>query len=244
MVTDTILAGYIVRYADRQQNIPKTQTEFTATSLSPGSVTFFINPVAQSGQTADGVQITWAPAKRFLLTYTLTEYTPPEPARPAALFLGTETTPPHVAPLAVFGQRSPDLYLGGTAIPDSLFLKSPILFDPVWNATSFSVETDSAGSLDYYRSTFPSTTSFTRGQMVALDNRIYYVRTAADQAGTWLFARIHVHVLPGLSYPNRSVQITISLQRVPGLPFASADPFVDRPCVPSGVFRAVLADAS
>jgi hypothetical protein len=76
-----------------------------------------------------------------------------------------------------------------------------------------------ATSLDTALSVFPAATSYVLGTVPVMDNIIYYV-LVTGAANERHYARVHVRRPAGV-YPNRSVEIRVSLQRVPWTPFAA-----------------------
>ena len=119
--------------------------------------------------------------------------------------------------------RSMDLLLHGSngVVEFPLALWGAHLFQVGLRQTKFSTVSDSAANLDFPRTAFPDVATFVNDSAVVLHNRIYYLFIQGDSLGEYLYARIHVSVTPGLVFPNREVVINVSLQRVPGLPFAT-----------------------
>ena len=112
-----------------------------------------------------------------------------------------------------------DLFFNGdTALThQSLSMWSANLLVGSYNQTRFSTQTDGAASLDFPLSAFPAENTFVKDSISAMDNTIYYVKVVGD-LGQFNYARIHLHITQ--AYPNRIIQVRVSLQRVAGLPFA------------------------
>jgi hypothetical protein len=118
-------------------------------------------------------------------------------------------------------QQTMDFYVnGGTEqIEEHLALWSAHLYFGNFNRTVFSTHTDASPSLDYALAAFPTDITFTKDSIAVVDNTIYYARVVGDPQEQ-NYVRIHVHVRPGTAFPNRAVEIRLSLQRVPGLLYA------------------------
>ncbi|MGB6648395.1 MAG: hypothetical protein WBG01_07640 [Bacteroidota bacterium] len=226
-VSDTILAGYIIEFAGRRDTVTKTTTDYTASGLLPGLVNFVISPHASDGRRAQGVTMLWAPADRFDdSAYTMFEWNVSDLIRPSGLNVGTRLTDPGTTPVVVAFQESMDLVLVGDA-GTALRFKSAHLVTAGWNVTLISTVTSSSTSLDYYLESYPADSTFTRTEALIENNTIYYVIAEGDFPNERNYARIHVRVIPG-AFPDRSITVTISLQREPSVPFASAMSY-DRP---------------
>ena len=92
------------------------------------------------------------------------------------------------------------------------------MFNTAYDPFLFADRADVAPSLDYYIDQFPTT--YTRSEVVLRDNSIYYAR-GTGAPGEIHYVRIHVRFGPG-TYPNRTVIISLSVQKVPSLQFASS----------------------
>jgi len=219
-VNDAILAGYIIRYAGRRDTVTKTTTDYLASSLLPGIVSFVISPLATDGRTADGTSLLWAPADRFdAPAYVLYEYNVADLSRNAGLNVGTRLTDPSTIPVAAAAQESMDLILNGDAgLP--LRFQSAHLVTAGWNVTLLSTISHPSNSLERYLESYPPDSSFTQAEVVLQNNTVYYAIAEGDLAGERNYVRIHVRLLPG-AFPNRSIEVTISLQREVSVPFAS-----------------------
>jgi hypothetical protein len=222
-VNDTILAAYIIEFAGRRDTVSKSTTDYTAAGLLPGLVNFVISPLAADGRRAQGATMLWAPAKRYDdSAYTMFEYNVSDLSRPSGLNVGTRLTNPESAPVVFAFQESMDLVLVGDA-GTALRFQSAHLVTANWNVTLISTVTSPSTSLDYFLESYPADSTFTRTEALIQNNTIYYVLAEGDFPSERNHARIHVRVIPG-SFPNRSIIVTISLQREPSVPFASALP--------------------
>ena len=215
------VGGYVVQVGSTRDTLGKTQLSYLADSLTPGEKTFTVYALRVSGALSDGAVITWAPASRFDTPIVLTEYKTNNTSLLSALDVGTATLNPAAMTVTSPNAAQMDLYLygGSGAVQDSLQLQSTSLLASVWNSTLFSTVTQSSTGLDYYLAAFPDPTTFTLARVPVVDNTIYYVRVVGDY-GAYNYARIHVHVQPGTVFPSRTVEVRVSLQRVPGLLYA------------------------
>jgi hypothetical protein len=222
-VNDTILAGYIIEFAGRRDTVTKTTTDYTASGLLPGLVNFVLSPLASDGRTAQGVTMLWAPAERFEdSAYTMYEMNVSDLSRPSGLNVGTRLTNPSTVPVVAAFQESMDLVLVGDA-GTVLRFQSANLVTASWNVTLISTVKSSSTSLDYFLESFPADSTFRLTETLIQNNTIYYVIAEGDFPNERNYARIHVRVIPG-TFPNRSITVTISIQREPSVPFASAMP--------------------
>lgn len=222
-VPDSAVLGYLVSWSGRSDNLPKTVLSYAADSLSSGETTFNIHALLTGGGTGPTATIRWAPAARFDSSLILTEYYAQEPQRVAGLDLGGTTSDP--AALAVDANnpsvgQTLDLYLfgGEGEIAQPLALRSASLLVGSWNTTVFSTVSHASASLDYPLERFPDVQTFTLNSIPVTDNTIYYARVTGNQGGTH-YVRIQVGVTTGAGR-NRSVILRLSVQRVPGLPYA------------------------
>ncbi len=222
-VNDTILAAYIIEFASRKDTVTKTTTDYTASGLLPGLVNFVISPLASDGRRAQGVTMLWAPAERFDdSSYTMFEMNVSDLSRPSGLNVGTRLTDPSSGPIVFAFQESMDLALVGDA-GTVLRFQSAHQVTTGWNVTLISTVTSSSTSLDYFLESYPADSTFTRTEALIENNAIYYVIAEGDFPNERNYARIHVRVIPG-AFPNRSITVTISIQREPSVPFASLLP--------------------
>jgi hypothetical protein len=223
-LVDSLFAGYRIQYLGRDQAIPKTSLSYIAGSLPPGDVVFTLSARGSGAQVSDGVAFRWAPAARFDSTLVITEFSSGDLNRSCCIDLGSSLRDPSVTSFnAPNARQLVDLYLwgepvtaGGPASP--LELRSPSFFSTAYNVTLMSSVTSASPSLDFPLSAFPQ--DFSTQIMPVTDNTIYYVRVPGENA-TVFYARLHVRVLGGVA-PNRTIGVTISLQRTPALPIASS----------------------
>jgi len=217
-VNDTVLVGYVVEAAGQQTSIGKRESVFVASSLPPGVSQFRVSPLGAGGATAPGPTISWAPAERFDTAFVLYEYNVSALSRPVGLKMGSRLTDPEALPLALAAQNSMDLWVNGDAgLP--LTLRSANLWLADWRVTQFSSVTTPAPSLDVAIPAYPAPSTFGQGIVQIQNNTIYYAICEGDNPNELNYVRIHVRVLPG-SFPDRSIEIRLSLQRQPGVPFA------------------------
>jgi hypothetical protein len=222
-IVDSVFEGYRIQYLDRDETIPKTSLSYVAASLPPGDVVFTLFARGSRARLSDGVSIRWAPAARFDSMLVLTEYSSADLSLDCCLDMGSALRDPSVTSFSAPGARQfVHLYLWGESTvagqPASpLELRSPNLYSVSFNASLFSPVTHSASTLDYPLAEFPQ--EFSQQTMAVKDNTIYYVRILGENA-TVFYARLHVKVLGGAA-PDRTIGVTISLQRVAALPLAS-----------------------
>jgi hypothetical protein len=214
------VGGYVVQVGSVRDTLGENQLSFLADSLTPGEKTFTVYTRRLSGALSDGAVIKWAPAARFDVPIALYEYRTSNTSLLSALDVGSATLDPAAMTVTLDNASRIDLYLygGNGAVEDTLQLQSTSLLVSSWNATAFSTIHQSSSGLDYYLSAFPAGSTFTLDHVTVTDNTIYYVRTIGDNGLT--YARIHVHVQAGASFPSRAVEVRVSLQRVPGLLYA------------------------
>jgi len=216
--------GYIVELEGEEDSIPASSLSYLADSLSPGTKTFIAYAYRSDGPRSSGATIRWAPAARFDSPVVLTEFNLQDPARLSGLNVGSQSTDPSSLPLDQIDSSVTnlmDLYLfGGSGQIDApLALWSANRFLGTLKQAKFSTVVHSATDLNVPLSSFPEIASFMKDTIVVSNNTIYYAKIQGDNFDT-LYARIHVRILPGLVFPNRQVEIRISLQRVPGVLYA------------------------
>ena len=215
------LGGYVVQIGNARDTLAKTILSYAADSLTPGEKTFTVYSRRVSGGLSDGAVIKWGPAARFDSPYVVSEYRTNVTTVESALDAGTATLDP--AAMSINSTNAPrmDIYLfgGNGAVEEALQLQSTSRLASVWNATLFSTVTHASAGLDFYLASFPAASTFTLETIPVTDNTIYYIKVVGD-GGSTNYARIHVH-LRGGSFPNRAVEMKVSLQRTSGLLFAS-----------------------
>jgi hypothetical protein len=222
--SDSTFGGYEVLYLGQTFATPKTILEWNARNLPSGLVAFSVRSRSTDGRTSDTVSISWAGANRYEGNYILTEFLAGDPSRQSGLDVGNGLAIPRVMGLQdVNAGQLVDVFLaGGGLIPPGqeapLRLYSASIYAPAYPVAGFSSTTSSSPSLDYFLAAFP--TSLDSLSVLLTDNTIYYVRVGGPNA-TVNVARLHVRLLGG-SYPNRTVAINISLERIPNLLVAEA----------------------
>jgi len=221
---DSTFQGYIIAWGSRADTVSKTTFSITIDSLSQGEILVRLYSLRTTGQISDPALIRWAPAARFNSPIVVFEYNPSTPPREEGVNVGTRTTNPSamaIDPAVDSVRQSMDFYIygGNGQIEQPLALWSAHLYLGSFNRTFISTVTDSAGSLDYGIASFPDPTTFIKDSISVADNRIYYARVVGDPQEV-NYCRIHLHVRPGPVFPNRIIEVRISLQRVPGLLFA------------------------
>jgi hypothetical protein len=234
---DSSFLGYIVVIGGVEDSVPKTQFGYLADSLPAGSTLFSVHSYQSDGPRSDPASITWAPAERFEVNALVTEYFNQAPTRLSAFSVGSQTRTPMSVPVTLSDTlvtQSMDLLLHGSngVVEFPLALWGAHLFQVGLRQTKFSTVTDSSANLDYPRTAFPDVATFVNDSALVFHNTIYYLLIEGDAPGESLYARIHVTITPGLVFPNREIVINVSLQRVPGLPFATRFEFPREPAHP------------
>lgn len=239
---DPTFLGYIVNYNGIEDSIPKTQLGYTANSLPPGPALFNVHSYQSDGPRTDPATMFWAPADRFDINAIVVEYFLQTPGRISGFGIGSETRNPRsmaMEPIdtTVIGQLDFYLYGSNGVVENPLALYGAQLFRADLRRTEFSTLSDSAANLDFPLARFPGESSFILDSVSVKENRIYYLRIRSDNGADYLYGRIHVRMNPGRVFPDRQVTINVSLQRVPGLPFADAPQLSSRPSTPRSQFR-------
>ncbi len=227
---DPTFLGYIVVVGGAEDSVPKTQLGYLAESLPSGSSFFTVHSYQSDGPRSDPASISWAPAERFEINSIVTEYFNQAPTRLSAFSVGSETRDPMAMPVTLSDTNviaGMDILLHGSngVVEFPLALWGAHLFQVGLRQTKFSTVSDSAANLDFPRSAFPDASTFVNDSVVVQHNRIHYVLIRSDTPGEFLYGRIHVTITPGRVFPNREIIINVSLQRVPGLPFACDSQF-------------------
>jgi hypothetical protein len=222
---DTLLRGYVVRWRGNEDSVDKATLSVTIIALPPGETVFTLLSRKLTGDLSDAVTIRWAPAMRFDSAYALYESDLANSARAEGFNVGTQTTNPSTMAMDfsdVNVQRTMDLFFfgGGGQNQAPLSMWSSDRFATGWNATRFSTITYSATSLNYSLPSFPDPSTFTKDSIAVTDNTIYFVRAIGDNQ-SMNYARLHLHVRPGTLFPDRVIEVHVSLQRVPYLLYAS-----------------------
>jgi hypothetical protein len=223
--SDETFVGYIVEFGSIEDSIPKSNIFYIADALPAGSVLFNLYSYRTDGPRSDVASIRWAAADRFDTPLELTEYFVQDPQRQSGLDLGSQSDDPstiQIEPIDTVVLAKMDCFLhgGSGVVSDSLQLWSAYLYRSDLRRTFFSTVRHSAQSLDYPLATFPASGTFSRDTITVADNTIYYARLTGVSRFDTLYARFHVQIVDGLAFPFRKIIITVSLQRVPGVPYA------------------------
>lgn len=223
--TDSTFQGYIVQRGNSRDTLGKSQLAYVADNLPSGESAFFIYSLRNDGFRSDAATIRWAPAMRFDSVYEVYENVSLVSVRPEAFNVGTSTTDPSVLvmdPNDPAVQQTMDLFFNGDSLEtqQSLSIWSANLLIGSFNTTFFSSHTDASPSLDFPLSTFPAENTFVQDSITFVDNTIYYLKVIGDPLQV-NYARIHVHIKAGTIYPNRIIQVHVSLQRTAGLLYAA-----------------------
>ncbi len=221
---DSTFAGYVILWGSKQDSVPKSVLGFTIDSLSSGVHTFSIKARKSSGERSAAAAIVWAPAERFDSTYVLFENNSAISTRAEAFNVGTRTTNPSTMildPLDPVVQQTMDFafYGGSGQIEQPLAMWGASHYVGALNETRFSTVTQSAVSLDLPLAAFPAEDTFTKDSITVVDNTVYYARVIGDP-GEVNYVRLHLRVRPGLIFPDRVIEVHLSLQRVPSLLYA------------------------
>ncbi len=221
---DSNFQGYIAQLGITRDTLPRTQFTFVADSLPAGESVFLIYSLRNDGLRSDAATIRWAPAMRFDSVYEVYENVSPVSIRPEAFNVGTSTTNPSVMvmdPNDPVVQQTMDLFFNGDSLEtrQSLSIWSANLLVGSFNTTRFSTQSDASPSLDFPLAAFPAEDTFVQDSITVVDNTIYYVKVIGDPLQI-NYARIHVHIKAGTIYPNRIIQVRVSLQRTAGLLYA------------------------
>lgn len=228
--SDSTFRGYIVQWGSRADTVPKISFSMTIDSLGRGQTLFSLYSLRTTGQLSDPALIRWAPAARFDSAIVVFENNTATSTREEGVNVGTRTTNPSAmviepADPAVVQRMDLYFYGGRGPIRDSLAMWSASLFVGILNQTRFSTVMHAATSLDFAIGSFPDPGTFTKDSIAVVDNTIYYARVIGEPQEV-NYCRIHLHVRPMSIFPNRIIEVRISLQRVPGLLFAGP---IDRP---------------
>jgi hypothetical protein len=226
--SDSLFQGYIVQWDSNQDSVSKATLSYKVDSLSPGQKEFMVRSFRTDGQVSVVAVIRWAPAARFDSIYTVFENSSSNSVRPEGYNVGTRTTDPSVMIIDLTNStvlETIDFYFSGGSgqISQPLAMSSARVLFGSLNQTLFSSVTHSSSSLDFPLSSFPDAGSFTKDTIAVSDNTIYYARVIGDPGET-NYARIHLHVSPGTAFPDRVIEVQVSLQRVPDLLFALKRP--------------------
>lgn len=222
--TDTTVQGYIAQVGARTDTLPRTTNMSIAYGLPSGESTFFVYSLGKDGLRSDPATIRWAPAARFDSAYSLYESNSLVSIRPEGFHAGSTTTNPLpmvIDPLNPTVQQLMDFYIfGGTQqVQQPLAMRSANTYIGTYNHTSFSTQTDPSPTLDFPLAAFPAEDTFVKDTITIADNVIYYAKVVGDPQ-QFNYVRIHIRLRPGTVFPDRMVDVRVSLQRVAGLRYA------------------------
>jgi len=217
--SDTSFAGYVVAWGSTSDTVARTAVQFTAGPLARGAAAFSVRSLLKSGQASDAATITWAPAWRFdQPPMVVTEYYPSFQTGTPGVSAGSAVRDPALVGLIdIRADTMLDFYLYG--LPTGpLQLVSANGHDVSWHATVFSTQMTASSDLNAPLAAFPADNTFTLQSVTATDNTIFYAKISGNSGDSY-YIRVHIH-LTGGSYPQRTAEVRISLQRVPLLPYA------------------------
>ena len=222
--TDSTVQGFIARVGTRTDTLSRTTLTYVANGLLPGEFAFLLYSLRNDGLRSDAATIRWAPAARFDSAYTLFESNTPISVRPEGFHVGSATTNPLpmiLDPANPALQQLMDFYIfgGSQQIQQPLAMWSAHHYIGSFNQTLFSTRIDASPTLDYLLAAFPAEDTFTKDTIAIADNTIYYVKVVGDPQ-QFNYARIHFRYRLGSVFPDRILEVRISLQRVPGLQYA------------------------
>lgn len=213
--SDSTFTGFQVKYAGTVQDLGRNARSTVVTAVSFGEQLFEVVAKRSSG-TAESATIRWAPAARFDTPTMLPEYIF-YVSTASGFDVGDSIFNPTPLQLEASSQSRMDFYFQQATDTDStLMFKSARIYNAGWRPTVFSNVAHSSTTLNYGLTAFPAENSFTVYSLPIRDNTIYYAKTFGFD-GSVHYARIHVHILPGLSFPSRRVEVRVSLQRSQGV---------------------------
>jgi hypothetical protein len=217
--TESSFAGYLLSWGSVTDTLSASVLRFTAGPLPQGLTQFTLRSRRNDGRVSAPLSISWAPAYRFdavpLVIYEIDDSTS---GRPNGIDAGTQSSNPSTFLISPSAQATMDFFLQGHA-GQALLLSSANQYSSQWNATLFSTETITSSSLDTARAAFPASTTFSLLNIPVVNNTIYFAQVQGAP-GQFNFIRILVRV-PAGSFPSRSVEVRLSLQRAPGVPSAA-----------------------
>jgi hypothetical protein len=217
-VPDSVISGYRIEYNGLVDSVSRVQTTKILHQLPLGRTTFAVLTVLRNGVISDPATFQWAPASRFDSPPVII-YEDPGIAgtRPRGMRVGSRTTSPYAVVLTTQNaSQVVQLILEGSGA-QPLRLQSPTYVLQNALQTLFSSTSHASTNLNYHLSSYPTT--YDRDDVPIIDNTIYYLRLLGDNGET-NYARVHVHITPGAAFPNRSVEIRVSLQRFAELQLA------------------------
>ncbi|HUI10608.1 MAG TPA: hypothetical protein VL221_09795 [Bacteroidota bacterium] len=217
---DTSFRGYVVSWGATADTIAASATQFPAGPLARGAAAFAVRSLLKSGQASDAATITWAPAWRFDASPVVaTEYNPSLQTGSPGVAAGSAVRNPSAESFSTPGvaDTTMDFYLYGPAAGALEFVSASV-YSAGWHATLFSSQSTASADLNAPLAAFPPDNTFTLSSVTLADDTIYYAKISGN-AGEIYYIRVHVH-LTGGSYPSRTAEVRISLQKVPLLPYA------------------------
>jgi hypothetical protein len=222
--TDSTVQGFVAKAGTRTDTLSRATLTYVANGLLPGESAFLLYSLRNDGLRSDAATIRWAPAARFDSAYTLFENNAPISVRPEGFHVGSSTTNPLpmiIDPTNPAVQQLMDFYIygGSQQIQRPLAMWSAHHYIGAFNRTFFSTQSDASPTLDYPLAAFPAEDTFTKDTIAIADNTIYYAKVVGDPQEL-NYARIHFRYRLGSAFPDRILDVRISLQRVPGLQFA------------------------
>ncbi|HCV42359.1 MAG TPA: hypothetical protein DGH68_02660 [Bacteroidetes bacterium] len=222
--TDTTVQGYIAQVGAHTDTLPSTTLTYASHGLPSGESTFLVYSLGRDGLRSDAATIRWAPAARFDSAYSLYESNTVVSVRPEGFHVGSTTTNPLpmvIDPLNPTVQQLMDFYVyGGTQqIQQPLAMRSANTYIGTYNHTLFSTQTDPSPTLDFPLAAFPAEDTFVKDTITIADNVIYYAKVVGDPL-QFNYVRIHIRYRFGSVFPDRIIDVRVSLQRVAGLRYA------------------------
>jgi hypothetical protein len=217
-VPDSVISGYRIEYNGLVDSVTRAQTTKIVRQLPLGRTTFAVLTVLRNGVISDPATFQWAPASRFDNPPVIIYEDPGTVGtRPRGMRVGSKTTSPYAVVLTTpNASQVVQLVLEGSGA-QPLRLQSPTYVLQNALPTLFSSTSHASPNLNYYLTEYPTT--YDRDDVPIIDDTIYYLRLRGDNGET-NYARVHVHITPGAAFPNRSVEIRVSLQRVAELQLA------------------------
>ena len=213
--SDSTFTGFQVKYAGLTQDFGRNARNAVVSGVAAGEQVFEVVAKRSSG-TAESATIRWAPAARFDTPSSLPEYIFLV-STPSGFDVGDSIFNPTALQIEASSQGRMDLYLQAVSDTDSaLTFKSARIYNAGWRPTVFSTVSHTAPNLNYGLTAFPAENTFSLYQVRLASNTIYYAKTFGFD-GTVHYARLHVQILPGLSFPARRVEVRVSLQRSQGV---------------------------
>jgi hypothetical protein len=222
--TDSTVQGYIAQVGVRTDTLSRATLTYVANGLLPGESAFLLYSLRNDGLRSDAATIRWAPAARFDSAFSLYESNSHVSVRPEGFDVGSTTTNPLpmiIDPLNPAVQQLMDFFIygGSQQIQQPLAMWTAYRYIGTYNHTLFSTQTDPSPTLDYPLAAFPAEDTFVKDTITIADNVIYYAKVVGDPQ-QFNYVRIHIRYRLGTAFPDRIIDVRVSLQRVAGLRFA------------------------